>query len=122
MALTLLLDANISWKLTEVLRATFGECFHVDHSALDVPARDAAIWEYAREHGCIIVTKDADFADLIELQGFPPKVVPVRTGNNSSQALAGALIRSKSAIEDLAAGDYGLLELVGSAGAVSGVP
>ncbi len=31
---------------------------------------------------------DNDFLDLLEQYGFPPKVVLVKTGNNSSKVLA----------------------------------
>jgi len=83
----LLLDANISHKLVNKLKPIFGECAHVDLIGIDVPAQDLDIWKYAKENGYIIITKDNDFLDLLEIKGFPPKVVLLRTGNNSSQAL-----------------------------------
>jgi hypothetical protein len=36
----ILLDANISWKLINVLKPIFGECAHVDLMGLNVPADD----------------------------------------------------------------------------------
>jgi predicted nuclease of predicted toxin-antitoxin system len=36
----ILLDANISWKLTKVLSSIFGKCDHVDLVGLNVPADD----------------------------------------------------------------------------------
>jgi predicted nuclease of predicted toxin-antitoxin system len=39
----ILLDANISWKLTNVLKPTFGECAHVDSIGINVPAEDIDI-------------------------------------------------------------------------------
>jgi predicted nuclease of predicted toxin-antitoxin system len=88
----ILLDANISWKLTKVLGPIFGVCDHVDLIGLDVPADDIDIWAYAKSNGYIIITKDSDFVDLSELKGYPPKVVLLKTGNNSSKALAELLI------------------------------
>ena len=108
----ILLDANISWKLTNVLKPIFGECAHVDLIGLNVPADDIDIWDYALENGYTIVTKDNDFIDLLELRGFPPKVVLLKTGNNSSKALAELLINIKPMIEDLENNNYGLLEIV----------
>ncbi len=35
----------------------------------------------AREHGCVLVTKDEDFHRLSLLRGAPPKVVWLRIGN-----------------------------------------
>jgi len=109
----LLLDANISWKLVNILAPVFGECTHVDLIGLTVPVKDDDIWNYALENGCIIITKDNDFLDLLELKGFPPKVVLIKTGNNSSKILAELLIDAKQQIEDLENNKYGLLEVYG---------
>ena len=108
----ILLDANISWKLINKLKPVFGECAHVDLIGLDVPAKDIDIWKYASDNDYIIITKDNDFADLLELYGFPPKIVLLKTGNNSSQALKELLEKIKPMVEDLEKNDYGLLEIV----------
>ena len=108
----ILLDANISWKLINRLKPVFGECTHVDLIGLDVPAEDIDIWNYALDNGFIIITKDNDFVDLLEINGFPPKVVLLKTGNNSSQALMELLENVKPMIEDLERNNYGLLEIV----------
>jgi predicted nuclease of predicted toxin-antitoxin system len=109
----LLLDANISWKLINTLAPVFGECKHVDLIGLTVPGEDKDIWNYALENGYIIITKDNDFLDLLEIKGFPPKVVLIKTGNNSSKTLADLLIDAKPRIEDLENNNYGLLEIYG---------
>jgi predicted nuclease of predicted toxin-antitoxin system len=70
-----LFDANISWKLVNKLKPIFGECAHVDLIGLNVPADDIDIWNYALNNGYIIITKDNDFVDWLEMNGFPPKVV-----------------------------------------------
>ena len=108
----ILFDANISWKLVNKLNPIFGECAHVDYIGLDVPAEDIDIWNYAMDNGYIIVTKDNDFVDLLEINGFPPKVALLKTGNNSSTALAELLINAKQMIEDLENNNFGLLEIV----------
>jgi predicted nuclease of predicted toxin-antitoxin system len=108
----LLLDANISWKLVNILKPIFGECVHVDLIGIDVPAKDIDIWNYALNNGHIIITKDNDFVNLLEINGFPPKIVLLKTGNNSSKALAELLINVKPMIEDLENNNYGLLEIV----------
>jgi predicted nuclease of predicted toxin-antitoxin system len=109
----LLLDANISWKLADILAPVFGECTHVDLIGLTVPAKDKDIWNYALENGYIIITKDNDFLNLLESMGFPPKVVLIKTGNNSSKILAELIIDAKPKIEDLENDKYGLLEIYG---------
>ena len=108
----ILLDANISWKLVEKLKPIFGECNHVDLIGLNVPAEDKDIWDYALSNGYIIITKDTDFVDLMEIKGFPPKIVLLKTGNNNSQALVELLIKTKTMIKDLEENNYGLLEIV----------
>jgi len=109
----ILLDANISWKLIKTLKPVFGECTHVDLAGLRIPAKDKHIWDFALTNGYIIITKDEDFLSLLESKGFPPKVVLIKTGNNSSKLLADLLIESKPKIEDLEKNKYGLLEIYG---------
>jgi predicted nuclease of predicted toxin-antitoxin system len=108
-----LLDANISWKLINILTPAFDECAHVDLIGLVTPADDKTIWNYALNKGYIIITKDSDFLDLLELNGFPPKVVLLKTGNNNSKALADLLLNAKSEIENMENNEYGLLEIYG---------
>jgi predicted nuclease of predicted toxin-antitoxin system len=38
-------------------------------------ADDQSVWEYARQSGFIVVTRNADFNELSILRGFPPKVI-----------------------------------------------
>jgi predicted nuclease of predicted toxin-antitoxin system len=109
----LLLDANISWKLINILTPIFGECAHVDHIGFTVPIGDSEIWDYAQINGYTIITKDNDFLDLLEIKGFPPKVILLKTGNNSSKALSQLLINAKQDIEEMENCEYGLLEIYG---------
>lgn len=80
----MLLDANLSWRMVLILKQHFEDCYHVDDIGLNIPAKDLEIWEYAKKHTLIIVTNDEDFIDLINVKGFPPKVVLLRTLNNNS--------------------------------------
>jgi len=54
----LLLDANISWRLTSVLSEHFGECVHVNKTELPKPAKDTEIWNYAAANNYTIITQD----------------------------------------------------------------
>jgi len=94
------------------LKSTYGECAHVDFIGLNVPVNDIEIWNYALENEYIIVTKDSDFLDLLEIKGFPPKIVLLKTGNNSSRALLELLKKISPLVEDLEKSEYGLLEVV----------
>ena len=47
----------------------------------DISKDDGKIWDIAQRVGFLITTKDTDFLELSLLQGAPPKVVFLRTGN-----------------------------------------
>ena len=105
----LLLDANISWRAVPILKEHFDECIHVDDvSKLVFPAKDAKIWQYAKDNGYIVITRDNDFSNLVVLK----KIVLLRTGNCSQKFTVDLLIRSKHTIQEfLESKEYGLLEI-----------
>ena len=104
----LVLDPNISRRLEANLKNHFNDCFHVDHIGLNIPASDKEIWNHALTNNLIIVTNDDDFLNLANTKGFPPKVILLRTGNQSNHYIEALLIKHK---EDIAAlyhsADYG---------------
>jgi predicted nuclease of predicted toxin-antitoxin system len=108
----LLLDANISWRLSAILSEHFGDCTHVNKTELSKPAKDTEIWKYAAENGYTIVTQDSDFLNLFEARGFPPKVILLRIGNMDRRTTENVLLQNKSSIFDLENGNYGLLEII----------
>ena len=108
----LLLDANISWRLIPKLKIHFDDCLHVDYMGLLPPIKDTEIWTYALIKQLIIVTNDNDFLYFSNLKGFPPKIVLIKTGNQSNHFIESLLIKHKPEIEALnATFDYGLLEI-----------
>ena len=108
----LLLDANISWRLIAKLKLHFTDCFHVDYIGLSIPAKDTEIWNYALSNKLIIITNDNDFLNLADTKGYPPKVVLLRTGNQSNTYIEGLLINHKIDIEALyQSNEYGFLEI-----------
>lgn len=50
-------------------------------ASLGTRMSDSALWEHARRHDLVIVTKDADFSQRIILSSPPPRVVHLRIGN-----------------------------------------
>jgi predicted nuclease of predicted toxin-antitoxin system len=110
----LLLDANLSWRLAELLSEYFNECKHVNQTKLSKPAKDTEIWNYAAENGYTIITQDSDFLNLFYTRVYPPKIVLLSIGNMSKKEAGTLLIQSKAAIDDLEKNDYGLLEIYGS--------
>jgi predicted nuclease of predicted toxin-antitoxin system len=87
----LLFDQNLSRTLVGDLRDVFPESRHVTALDLDM-ATDREIWDYAGEHGYLIVSKDSDFRQLAFLHGPPPKVVWLRLGNASTATVLRVLL------------------------------
>jgi predicted nuclease of predicted toxin-antitoxin system len=108
----LLLDANLSWRLVKRLSTNFASVEHVNKTGLPVPADDKDIWDWALENDFIIVTNDEDFSNLLLMRGFPPKVVLLRRGNQTTNQVAALLSASQADIEALYnSSHYGLLEI-----------
>jgi predicted nuclease of predicted toxin-antitoxin system len=76
----LLFDQNLSHRLVAVLGDVYPGSLHVRQVGLE-QASDLEVWEYARDHGLVIVSKDSDFHQLSFLHGPPPKAVWLRLGN-----------------------------------------
>lgn len=53
---------------------------------IDPAMRDSTIWNYARKNNLTIVTKDADFSDLVLLSDPPPRVIHIKIGNMKMKA------------------------------------
>lgn len=62
---------------------------------------DSQIWEFARKHDLVIVTKDADFSERIITQSPPPWVVHLRFGNFRRNEFHALLARLWPQIETL---------------------
>jgi predicted nuclease of predicted toxin-antitoxin system len=96
----LLFDHHLSPRLVATLADLYPDSSHVYLLGLD-RADDKEIWEYARREGFLIVTKGADFSDLVVLRGFPPKIVWIRRGNCKSSAIESMLRHHYADIEAL---------------------
>ena len=104
--MTLLVDNQLPLPLARYLSANSWECKHVHDVGL-AAAEDRVIWQYAKERGLTIITKDEDFQALAIRQGsIPPQVVWVRMGNCRKAVLLDAFARILPALRDLlGAGD-----------------
>lgn len=94
----LLLDENLSYRLVALLSPTFPDSQHVDSVGLHAQA-DSAIWNFARENGFTIVSKDDDFRQLSFLHGAPPKVIWLSVENAGTNAILRILSDQRSSIE-----------------------
>jgi len=93
----LLLDQNLSPKIVRHLKSIF-ECYHVQDFNMD-NADDHFVWNYAKNNNLTIVTKDSDFADMIQLKGFPPKVIWIRKRNCATAEIVGLLLKNETEIK-----------------------
>jgi len=100
------LDAHLTPSLAPWLAATFGvECVAVRDLGLR-DALDSPIFAAARAARADVMTKDADFAEMVGRFGPPPRVLWLRCGNTSNAVLRELLTRElPSALARLAAGD-----------------
>ena len=95
----LLFDQNLSRRLVRLLDAEFPDSHHVSDLGLE-EATDQVIWDYAADHGYVIVSKDSDFRQLAFLHGPPPKAIWVRLGKASTRDILQALSNHTSVISD----------------------
>lgn len=94
----LLFDHNLSPRLISRLADWFPDSTQVYLLGLD-QASDVEIWQYAKDHDYLIVTKDADFSDLSVLWGYPPKLIWLRRGNCTTQQIE-LILRSNYQVID----------------------
>jgi predicted nuclease of predicted toxin-antitoxin system len=79
----LLFDENLSPRLPAVLADVYPGSTHVHQRGLG-SADDSTIWQYAKNNGLTIVSKDSDFQDRSVLYGHPPKLIWLRATNCST--------------------------------------
>jgi predicted nuclease of predicted toxin-antitoxin system len=94
----ILIDNNISHRLVGHLQHWLIEFDHVVNHHLD-ESPDTTIWEFAKRHNYVILTKDTDFHFLLTLYGPPPKVIRLNIGNASNKTILANLEQHKILIE-----------------------
>ena len=106
----LLFDQNLSFELCHQLNDLFPDSEQVRLAGLD-RAEDASIWQHAAEHHFVLVTLDADFAELAALRGPPPKVIWLRCGNQSTATMEALLRNHAETIDAFSEGAAACLEI-----------
>ena len=86
----LLFDENLSPRLPGVLADAYPGSLHVHDCGLG-REDDSTIWQYGKDNGFTIVSKDSDFQERSVLLGHPPKVVWLRAANCSTGAIENLL-------------------------------
>jgi len=108
----LLLDENLSRRLVPFLQNDYPGSSQVVLLGMQ-SASDKEVWQKARENGYIIVTRDADFQEMSLVWGQPPKIIRLRTPNQSRAATLKMLMENKETIiEALVSEDLASLEIV----------
>lgn len=107
----LLFDENLSFKLCKRLEDIYPDSTHVRFVDLQ-NVDDFVIWQYAKDNRFVIVTQDSNFNDLSVLNGFPPFVVWIKSGNTRVSEIENLLrthsIRLRAFLETKS---MGLIEL-----------
>ncbi len=109
--MTFLVDANLPPGLAAWLRERGHGAIHI-HDHPGVALDDRAIFEFARRHQYVIITKDEDFATLATLDDKPAAVVWVRIGNATNTMLQKRLAPLLSEIVQRLATGETLIEVV----------
>lgn len=89
----LLFDENLSFRLEAALADIYPGSKHVRNAGL-LGADDVSVWDYAAEHGFLLVSKDTDFYERSLVFGAPPKIVWLRIGNSTVNETS-SLLRSQ---------------------------
>ena len=108
----LLLDENLSRRLLPFLLHDYPESNHVVLLGLET-ASDKIIWQRAKDDGFVMVTRDVDFQELSLVWGQPPKVIRLKTLNQTRAATLKLLIDNRDLIiEALEANNLASIEIV----------
>lgn len=94
-----LLDENLSRRLVPFLQHDYPGSTQVVLLALET-ASDSVVWHAAKEHDFVIVTRDADFQELSLVWDQAPKVIWLKTRNQSRAATLKILLDHRLMIED----------------------
>jgi predicted nuclease of predicted toxin-antitoxin system len=95
----LLLDENLSRRIVPFLQSAFPGSTQVALLGME-SASDADIWQYAKEHGFVIVTRDSDFQERSLISGHPPQVIWLKIPNRTKTTVLNILLGHRTEIEE----------------------
>ncbi len=109
--MTIWIDAQLSPALAPWIKKNLGiEAFSARWLGLQY-ATDEEIFDKARKANAIVMTKDRDFVQLLNLHGPPPKVLWITSGNTSNARMKQILARTLKSALDLLRGGEQLVEI-----------
>jgi predicted nuclease of predicted toxin-antitoxin system len=104
-------DAQLPRRLVRELAASGHDVLHTqDFSLLGNRTPDQDIIAFAIQEERVVVTKDNDFVTSFLLQGMPPKLLLISTGNISNEKLCRLFTLNLTALEN-AFSEYDFIEL-----------
>ena len=106
-----ILDENLSKVLAGKLNDYLNSVIPVRDIELS-KFTDINIWNYARNNGCTIITKDNDFLYLSNIYGCPPKVIKLNCGNKNTTYISELLIRRMTEIRIFAGNSECYMEII----------
>jgi predicted nuclease of predicted toxin-antitoxin system len=107
----LLLDENLSRRLVPLLQTDYPDSTQVVLEGLE-SASDYVVWEFAKANQFVIVTRDADFEEMSMVLGQPPKIIWLRTWNQTRARTLKTLLDNHTEIEDvLSRQDHACIEI-----------
>jgi predicted nuclease of predicted toxin-antitoxin system len=104
----LLFDENLSPNLAKSIATLYPGSVHVRDVGLR-RAPDLRIWEYAKAHEFLILSKDTDFRERSFVEGFPPKVIWLDVGNAGTASIEELLRNERKRVEAFARQDVASL-------------
>ena len=94
----LLLDENLSRRIVPFLQTAFPGSTQVALLGLE-SASDSEIWQYAKDNGFVIVSRDSDFQERALVSGHPPQVIWLKIPNRSKTVVLNILLEYHAEIE-----------------------
>ena len=104
--MTIWLDAHLSPSLAPWMASAFGLTVIPVRDLGLRDALDPPIFDAARAAAAVVMTKDADFPEMVGRVGSPPQVIWLRCGNTSNAAIRTLLTAElPAALARLSAGE-----------------
>ena len=104
-------DAQLSPELARWMATEFGiEATSMQELGLD-RAKDKVIFERARLAGAVILTKDADFVEMVRQRGPPPSILWLTVGNTATTRLQRLFVERWPGVERSLRKGEALIEL-----------
>ena len=95
----LFFDQNISFRIISKIIDVFPEASQVRQLNIENYS-DIEIRNFAKDNDYTIITFDADFFDISNIKGHPPKIIWLRFGNTTTNYLADIINIKKDIIID----------------------